>query len=718
MNPNARPRILIVDDEPVMRTITESVLAQHEFDVTTVDSAEKAIALVTQGKAPDLLLLDVLMPGMNGFEACRILRGTPRLEHLPIIMLTALDDQVSIDEAYRCGATDFITKPLNIPLLPHRVRYLLRSSIAFKDLVDSQLTLIHTQQIAHLGNWTMDQSGNIIAASRQYLDIIAASQVPVFENRLLTRVHREDRGTLIRCRAEMQTGRPYQLDYRLRSLANENAWHHVHERGFPRFDNKNCYLGATGFTQDISERVAQEEQIRQLAWHDPVTGLNNRDRLTELLERDLDAENHKADKLGLAILFIHLGNLRDVSTVLGQETADAAIRALASRLKGLLETPPDCTCVLDQDSLHDVKLARYDEQSFVLALPGTLDRESIRCYAGTVHETLGRPMLLLGDEVLITPFIGISYYPEDAAESTELIRRAMLVALHAASSNGSAISFFDPQHDHEAARRFVLERGLRVALEQGGQLLPYFQPKISATTGEVIGAEVLLRWQHPVLGFITPDRFIPLAEEVGLIHPISEWLIGHVCELIADWLALRHQVGTISINLSAESFFQRSLIQFIDEILSRTGVPANQLIIELTESVLMQNADTAHQVISELRERGIRISLDDFGTGFSSLGYLSRFSIDEIKIDRSFVTDLGIQGKQRALVQAIITLGSALGLKVVAEGVETQQQADLLRQMGCDIFQGFLFARPMPAEAFIGFRLPSTANGENPGEIQ
>jgi len=357
--------------------------------------------------------------------------------------------------------------------------------------------------------------------------------------------------------------------------------------------------------------------------------------------------------------------------------------------------------------MQDAKLARYDEQSFVLALPGSLDRETIACFAGAVREALGRPMLLLGDEVLITPFIGIAYYPEDASETTELFRRAMLVALHAATSNGSAVSFFDQKHDHEAAQRLVLERGLRVALDQGGQLLPYFQPKISATTGEIIGAEVLLRWQHPVLGFITPDRFIPLAEEVGLIHPISEWLIGHVCELIADWLAMRQEVGTISINLSAESFFQHSLIQLIDEVLVRTGVPAGQLIIELTESVLMQNADTAHQVISELRERGIRISLDDFGTGFSSLGYLSRFSIDEIKIDRSFVTDLEEQGKKRALIQAIITLGTALGLKVVAEGVETQQQANLLRQMGCDIFQGFLFARPMPADDFINFRLPA-----------
>ncbi len=708
MNVATRPRILIVDDEPVMRTITQSILSQHDFEVLTFTCAEDALKSIADGETPDLLLLDVLMPGMNGYEACSILREIPRLAHLPIIMLTALDDQASIDEAYRCGATDFITKPLNIPLLPHRIRYLLRSAIAFKDLVDSQTALIHTQQIAHLGNWHMDAKGTITTASRQYLDIVAAADLPLPQTHLLARVHREDRHTLLHCRAELKLGHAYQLDYRLRSQSGNNGWLHVHERGAPYFDENQLYQGASGFIQDISERVAQEEKMRQLAWHDPVTGVLNRSRLTELLERDMKSEGFSS---GIAILFIHISNQRDVSTVLGQDVADNAIRTLCSRLQSALESPP-VQCAVNPEYLLDAKLARYDEHSFVLTLPASLNRDYIYRFAQEIHGSLGRPMMPLGEEVLITPYIGISYYPDDASDTTELIRRSMLVALHAANHHGAAVSFFDPKDDNEATERLVLERGLRAALDQGGQLKPYFQPKISAATGEVVGAEVLLRWQHPTLGFITPDRFISLAEECGLIHPISEWLIGEVCELIADWQAMRQECGTISINLSANSFFDRSLIQFINEVLERTGVPASKLIIELTESVLMQNADIAHQVIGEIRGRGIRISLDDFGTGFSSLGYLNRFSIDEIKIDRSFIIDMEKDGKKRALLQAIITLGSALGLKVVAEGVETQIQADILRQMGCDLFQGFLFARPMPAEQFIAFRLPLCNHGE------
>ncbi len=332
-----------------------------------------------------------------------------------------------------------------------------------------------------------------------------------------------------------------------------------------------------------------------------------------------------------------------------------------------------------------------------------LGKEQVGCLARPITETLSRPMVLQGEEVIIKTFAGIADYPEHANEIQELMRRAMLVAMQASSAGGASVTYFDPQHDRLATHRMMLERSLRAAIEQGGQLQPYFQPKLCARTGRLTGAEVLLRWRHPKMGMVSPSEFIPLAEEVGLIHPITEWLIAHVCDLLAGWRDQGMPRCRISINLSADSLFERSLITYVDEQLARTGVPAEMLVVELTESVLMQNAETAQGVIAQLRQRGIHVSLDDFGTGFSSLGYLNRFSIDEIKIDRSFVIDLEGDKRETALVQAIITLGHALGLSVVAEGVETEAQAALLRDIGCDIFQGFLFARPMPAQDFIDF---------------
>lgn len=702
MSRHDTPRILIVDDEPVMRMITQSVLAQHEFTVDVAESAEEALSMMDQGDLPDLVLLDVLMPGMNGFEMCSALRHQPRFMHLPIIMLTALDDQASIDQAYRSGATDFITKPLNMPLLPHRVRYLLRSAQAFRELVENQEILLHTQHEARLGNWEMDADGVVVAASRQYLDILGIASLPIDEKRLNARVHREDRAILMRARGELKSGRPYHLDYRLRSLNDAEHWFHVHETGFPTLDAQGAVVGASGFTQDITARVAQEERIRYLAWHDTVTGLNNRTRLIELLERDVGGGAGTA----LAALFVNVDGLRDISRVYGQEVADNAIRVLSGRLESMLETTGDAS--LGSSALAcEARLARYDENSFVIVLSGDQGRDGLRAFAESVVELLNQPMVVAGEEFLVRASVGIAYYPEDADGVSELLRRAMLVATH--SDEGelhNLVRFFDPLRDQEATQRMVMERALRGAVEQGGQLQPWFQPKISAKTGEVIGAEVLLRWLHPEMGMVSPGAFIPLAEETGLIHPISKWLFETVCAQVADWFRDGREVGSLSINLSADSFFEHRLVQFVDDLLSRTAVPATQVIIELTESVLMRDAETARRVIGALRGLGVRVSLDDFGTGFSSLGYLNRFAIDEIKIDRSFITELEHDKRERALVQAVIDLGHALGLQVVAEGVETRAQAELLRQMGCDIFQGFLFAKPMPADAFIHFELP------------
>lgn len=693
MRADGRPYVLIVDDEPVMRTITESVLLQHEFAVSTVGSAVEALARIAAGEVPDLVLMDVLMPEMDGFEACCQLRRQAHLQHMPIIMLTALDDQDSIDRAYHSGATDFITKPLNIPLLPHRLRYLLRSAEAFKQLMESQDALINAQHIAHLGSWVMGDNGSIVVASGEYLQIMGVGPLPVSEERLLKRVHPEDCSGLQRCRQELRSGLAYRFDYRVR--CDDDTWRHVHEMGTPSLDERQAFTGARGFVQDITERVAQEQRIRDLAWHDGLTGLNNRDRCLELIERDLVGPGQGR----VALLFIHIDGLLAISTVLGQQAADAAIKIAAARLRGTLA---EFTANASPGSVHASILGRYDEQSLLVALPAD-GAEDVRDLAEVLHRALIQPMSLAGEALLIRVFFGIAYFPEDATDTPELLRRARLVAHNAARDDSGPVNFYDPKHDDEASRRMSLERGLRAAIAQGGQLQPYFQPKVAAASGALVGAEVLLRWQHPELGMVSPGAFIPLAEETGLIHPISEWLLDEVCRMIATWTARGLETGRISINLSADSFFQRSLVQFFDEVLERTGVPPEKLIVELTESVLMQNAEIASQVIGSLRERGLRVSLDDFGTGFSSLGYLNRFTIDEIKIDRSFVVEMERDHKARALVQAIITLGHALGLHVVAEGVETENQAALLRDLGCDIFQGFLYARPMPAGDFERF---------------
>lgn len=695
-----RIRILVVDDEPVMRMVAQTVLTQHDFDVTAAQSAEEALELIQQGYQPNMILLDVLMPGMSGFDACRLLRREAQFANLPIIMLTGLDDQVSIDEAYGCGATDFITKPLNIPLLPHRLRYLLRSAGAFQALVQSQTVLQRTQRIARLGSWTLNRSGALVEASQEYLDIVGQERVPLPAHVLHARVHPQELDLFLESRSRLRNGHTYQIDYRLRSANESDEWCHVHERGFPRLGPKGDYLGADGFTQDITERVVQEERIRYLAWFDQVTGLNNRNHMQELLEQELALD---MGHMRRTLAFMHVANLRHFVSVFGQDMGDAVLRVLAGRITGLAERPETYAKRMSLSAIRQSKLARYDEYSFVVFLPTPGETVDMRDECETLLDSLCQPMVLEGQEFIPQVYMGIVNYPDNAHSAAELLRRAMLVTLQAASAERDRIIFYAAEHDRAASHRLALERGLRQALEEGGQLMPYFQPKISARTGQVVGAEVLLRWRHPELGMVPPSEFIPVAERCGLIFPISEWLIRTVCERLAEWREWRDHIGVVSVNMSAEGFFLHDLEALFDQVFTQTGVAAESLTVELTESVLMQNAEVAKVVISKLRQRGLRISLDDFGTGFSSLGYLNHFSIDEIKIDRSFVQHLQADTREAALVQAIISLGHALGLEVVAEGVETAAQADILRRMGCDIFQGYFFARPMPDTDFLDF---------------
>ena len=688
-------RILVVDDEPVTRMITESVLAAQGFIVEAAESAEVALQMLADGFAPQVILLDVIMPGMSGYEACRRLRADPRFEHLPIVMLTALDDQKSIDEAYFSGATDFITKPLNMPLLPHRIRYLLRSAMTFQQLLESRETLINTQKIARLGDWELDGTGALVNCAEQYRALLGIGRLPRPAAALLARVHQEDCAGLEAARSGLLKGFPYQLDYRV--TAADGSVAHLHEVGYP----KPGAGGGYGYTQDITQRVVAEEQVRRLAWYDPHSGLLNRSRIGELTAREMSGP--EGSPLPLGLLFIQLSGLRKASLVMGQATADAALLVFCERLRQFAGSALVATADGGQQSLRRARLGRYDEADFLLALPGELPRAGWQQLAERLLAEIAAPLEVDGEALLLAPSIGIARSPDDATDVQELIRCAMRSANLAAGDEAARIVFYDPAHDAEEASLHLLERQLRAAVDAGDQLQLYFQPKVDATSGQPVGAEVLMRWRHPERGMVSPGEFIPLAERTGLIRPMTDWLLARTVEQIATWRAAGLLPGKISINVSAHSFYGGGLVRHIDELLARSGVAGEQLFIEITESILMHDREAAVQVLSALRERHIGISVDDFGTGYSSLGYLQRFPVDEIKIDRSFVTDVDSKAGNQALVSAIIGLGRALGLSVVAEGVETDAQAARLRQLGCDVLQGFLYARPMPAEQFTAY---------------
>lgn len=433
-------------------------------------------------------------------------------------------------------------------------------------------------------------------------------------------------------------------------------------------------------SRDITRRKAAERRIEHLAHHDFLTDLPNRSLLRDRL--DVALSQARRERRLVAALFIDLDRLKVVNDTLGHEAGDQLLREAAKRL---------ATSMREGDTV-----ARLGGDEFMVILPNLGDARGAAAAARKILDSLARPTELRGQEVFMSASIGIGLFPNDAADSEALIRNADAAMYSAKRSGGDNYQFYTADLNVQVQQRLVIEQGLRVA-EQRNELRLLYQPKVDLASGRIIGVEALLRWQHPVLGAISPERFIPIAEETGLIVPIGEWVLRSACMQARTWRDNGIDLP-IAVNLSACQFRQRNLAQTIHRILSETGVPPRFIEIEITESDVMENAESAIATLGELKARGIRISIDDFGTGYSSLSYLKRFPLDVLKIDRSFVRDIAVDSDDAAIVEAIIALARSLEIKVVAEGVETHEQMAFLNRAGCNFAQGYLFSPPAEAE--------------------
>jgi diguanylate cyclase (GGDEF)-like protein/PAS domain S-box-containing protein len=454
-------------------------------------------------------------------------------------------------------------------------------------------------------------------------------------------------------------------------------------------DGEDCIL-ALG--SDISERKAFEEQLRHLAFHDPLTGLPNRalfeDRLSHALKRS------RVEHETLAVLFLDLDRFKVVNDTLGHTAGDALLADVAERLRRNL--PDEST------------LARFGGDEFAILLESVRGRSQVRQTAKRLIAALEAPFQVMETRVHVTASIGVAF-SEDDEGSDDLIRYMDIAMYRAKQSEGSGYRIFDRRRDSAATLRLHRENDLRHALEDD-QLELRFQPIVSLAWGEVQGVETLLRWRHPERGLISPPEFVPLAEELGLIVPMGEWVLRNACRHTAGWRErlLEKRSFRLSVNLSARQLQVKELAESVEEILADTGLPAETLELELTENVAVQ----ATEQLRRLRAIGVRLALDDFGTGYASLAYLRQLEVDTLKIDQSFIHGLEQPGTDETLVRSILFLAEQLGLEVIAEGVETRRQADRLRAMSCRRAQGFYFARPVPAaqiEEILARTLPEAA---------
>ncbi|MGE5526408.1 MAG: putative bifunctional diguanylate cyclase/phosphodiesterase [Rhodospirillaceae bacterium] len=437
------------------------------------------------------------------------------------------------------------------------------------------------------------------------------------------------------------------------------------------------------------ERKRYQEQIERQANYDALTGLPNRSLLHERLRHAMAVHRHERY---IAVVFLDLDHFKFVNDGLGHNTGDVLIREIAARLK---------SAVREGDTV-----ARLGGDEFILVLGDQPGDGAVQLAMQRVLDAVGQPVTLDGQEFSVTCSAGICLYPRDGGDVETLLRNADAAMYRAKAGGRNNFQFYKAEMNHNANERLSMEHNLRRALDRLEFELHY-QPRIDLQRRRMVGAEALVRWRHPTAGLIYPDRFIPIAEETGLIVPLGEWVMHTACAQTRAWHIAGYDPIGVSVNLSLRQFKQHSLVRSVQRILTDTGLVASHLEMELTESLVMQDAEGAITTLKALRELGVHVAVDDFGTGYSSLSYLKRLPIAALKIDQAFVRDISDgQGDRGVLAQAIIALGHNLRLRVVAEGVETQEQVSFLEQHGCDEVQGMYFGRPVPAAEFEALLLP------------
>ncbi len=687
--------VLIADDDATARMLVRAALEQSGLAVVEAADGNEAIERYHQHH-PQLVLLDVVMPGQDGYAACAAIRAAPGGATVPILMLTGLDDLESINRAYKCGATDFATKPINWPLLGHRAKYLLRGARLYDELVESEARLAHAQRIARLGHWEWEPATSRFLCSPQLRELLGCEDASLLSGieSFVACVHPGDRsGFEYAIQRALVDGRFEGIDVRVQVPQVGTRFVRAEAEVVRNADGRPARLAGT--LQDISERRAAEQEISFLQNYDSLTQLPNRN----LFRDRLDFALQSAQRHGrvLAILAVDLDRFKRVNDTLGHVAGDRLLQVVAERL---------AQCVRTSDAVmrpeRDLAVSRLGGDEFTLMLSDIERAEDAMTVVQRIYDAFAEPISVDGNVMYASASIGISVYPHDGTDADALLRNAD-AAMHAAKeSGGGTYQYYGEAMNKASFNRLALEHDLRRALEREEFEL-FYQPKVNLVDGQVVGAEALIRWRHAERGLVSPGEFIPVAEETGLIAPIGEWALREACRQVRHWQQRGLPSITVAVNLSARQFHQSDLANVVGRALAESGLDARWLELEITESIVMHDAAKAVVTLGQLKAMGLTISVDDFGTGYSSLSYLKRFPIDALKIDRSFVRDIASDPDDAAIARAIVTMAESLKLDVVAEGVETQEQLRFLRDHGCGLAQGFLFGKPVPASEFVRF---------------
>jgi diguanylate cyclase (GGDEF)-like protein len=592
--------ILIVDDEPRNFDVIEALLNEYDYELNYASSGQEALESL-EILDIDLILLDVMMPDMDGIEVCEHIKAIPKYRPIPIIMVTALTAKEDLAQCLNAGANDFISKPLNALELRARVQSMLRMKEQYDAL---QISL--------------DRQSVLEAEKRELLE------------------------------------------------------------------NRNVELEKQVYARTAALKAASD-LILHNAMHDPLTDLPNRRLLLERIDQAIQ-RSHQLDSHGYAILFLDLDQFKIVNDSLGHIIGDQLLISISEKLKKHLE---------------DVYLvARFGGDEFVILLEYIANIDEVIKITERILSDFQVPLILNGGEIFIDVSIGIVLGNKDYHQAADLLRDADMAMYKAKSEGRNSYKFFDAEMYVQAKKRFDLETDLRHAIDRQ-EFMVYYQPIMDILNGDrLIGFEALVRWQHPTRGMVSPMDFVTISEETGLIVALDSWVFQEACQQLAKWKTTFVDAAALkmSINLSAQDIRNPNLLTDIDRILAKTGLDGKSITLEITESMLLDDINQTIDLLTQIKSRNIQVSIDDFGTGYSSLNYIHRLPADYLKIDRSFINQMQEASRNYQIVRTIIALGNQIGLAVVAEGIETSAQLEILRNLECEFGQGYLFSKPLSVQ--------------------
>jgi len=687
-------KVLLVDDKIENLLVLEKLLSTLPLDIYKATSGQEAIEL-TLAHDFILVLLDVQMPEMDGYQVLEVMSWDEKTKYIPVIFVTAnyRDEQHKL-KGYECGAVDYLYKPINEEILLGKIKVFLELDEQKQKLKYLQKRYESILTSAGEGIIELDIQGNFKYVnpaaekllSRHSTELINAPFLALLEE------NPDDK------EQEAITQWEEHPIYKTCKLGNI---YHKDEAGFTKSDDSTLPIeftatplhnelneveGIVVVFSDITLRKTVEEQLTSLALYDHLTKLPNR----LLFEKNIAQTIARAKRSNkeMALMFLDLDHFKNINDTLGHDVGDMLLKGVAERLQD---------CVRKSDTV-----SRLGGDEFAIILDEITKSEDAGLVAEKIINALGPPFQLDGHEVFASTSIGIAIYPVSGDNSITLTKNADIAMYQAKQEGRNNYRFFTESMNEEIMHKLELIHHLRYAIEKNELFLQY-QPQINLKTGKISGMEALVRWQHPSLGVLAPNEFIPISEETGLIQNIGAWTITTACLVNKQWQDKGYEPARISVNLSSSEITNDEVVKIVKEALKKSQLDSKYLEIEITESSLIHSQEKCMSILAQLHKIGIYISIDDFGTGYSSLNYLKRLPVDSLKIDRSFVEDIESDPSDAAIVKAVIALAHNLDLNVIAEGVETQGQAQFLHDYNCDEAQGFLYSEPLTKDKMEAF---------------